>query len=324
MSTSASIAPLTSASPRARGVLFGLSAVAMWAGYLAYARAGVASGLLPQDFVFLRYGTAGLLLLPWLLRHRPRTLGGVGWRRGLVLALVAGPLFIFLGVGGYVFAPLAHGAVIQPSTITLASMLAAWLVLGERMSAQRLAGTAVIVAGLAVIASGGGAGAGGQAWIGDLLFVAGGLCWTAFTVLLRRWNLSALPATAAVAVVSALVVVPAFLLFGSLSRLTALDTTTLLTQLVVQGALSGVLAVLAYGASVKLLGASTAALFPALVPAAALLAGVPIVGELPALREALGALVATSGLAVAMGALRLPLRGRLGAALRPASAPSGS
>lgn len=105
-----------------KGIFFGLAAVAMWASYLAYARAGVNVGLAPQDFVFLRYATAGAIMLPWLMRHQPGSLAGVGWRRGVLLTLFAGPFFIFLGVGGYVFAPLSHGAVIQPATITLASM----------------------------------------------------------------------------------------------------------------------------------------------------------------------------------------------------------
>ena len=290
-----------------KGVLFGLAAVAMWASYLAYARAGVNAGLEPQDFVFLRYATAGAIMLPWLLRHQPETLAGVGWGRGAVLALLAGPLFIFLGVGGYVFAPLAHGAVVQPATITLASMAIAWVFLGERVTSGRLTGIAVIVVGLVLIATAKSGAAGNSVWVGDLLFIGAGLFWAVFTVLLKRWSVGGIAATAVVSVLSAAVVIPAFLVFGTFERLAALDLATLVTQIVVQGVFSGVLAVVAYGKAVEHLGASRAALFPALVPAAALIAGMPITGEMPTATEWSGAALASLGLAIAMGVVRLPV-----------------
>jgi drug/metabolite transporter (DMT)-like permease len=144
-------------SARTAGLGFGLAAVAMWAAYLAFARAGVNAGLKPVDFVFLRFVTAGAVMLPWLARHGMRSLGRVGWGRGAALAFFAGPLFIALGVGGYAFAPLAHGAVVQPSALTLGAMAASWLIFGDRPPRSRALGVAVIVAGLVLIAAGKGA-----------------------------------------------------------------------------------------------------------------------------------------------------------------------
>lgn len=291
----------TAVSAQSKGLGFGLAAVAMWAAYLAFARAGVKAGLTPVDFVFLRFVTAGIVMLPWVLRHGIRDLGGVGWGRGVVLALFAGPLFIALGVGGYAFAPLAHGAVIQPAALTLGAMAASWLIFGERPPHERALGVAIILGGLVLIATGKGGAELPGAWRGDLLFVAAGLFWVGFTVLLRRWKIGGIPATAAVATISALIVLPLFVATQSFDRLAALPLGTLLTQIIVQGLMSGVLAVIAYGKAVEHLGASKAALFPALVPAAALILGVPITGEFPALAEWIGALMATAGLALAMG-----------------------
>lgn len=67
-----------------------------------------------------------------MLRHGISDVGGVGWGRAAALALFAGPLFIALGVGGYAFAPLAHGAVIQPAALSLGAMAASSLIFGER------------------------------------------------------------------------------------------------------------------------------------------------------------------------------------------------
>ena len=293
-------------SPVLLGVGAGLAAVAMWGAYLAFARAGVNDGLGPFDFVALRYGVAGAIMLPWLVRHGPRDLAGVGWSRGAALALAAGPLFIALGVGGYRFAPLAHGAVIQPATLTVAGAALAWALLGERLGRHQVLGSAVILTGALVIARPGGAG--GDAWIGDLMFVGAGLLFVAFTLLVRRWGVGPLPATAAVSVISAAASVPAYLLLGEPSRLLALPTATLLTQVVVQGVLSGVLAIVAFTKAVQLLGAGRAALFPALVPAATLVIGIPVTGEVPSPVDWAGMAVASLGLLIAVGALRLPGR----------------
>lgn len=289
-------------SPAAVGTAGGGVAALIWASYLAFAKVGVGQGLLPQDFALLRIGTAGLVMLPWLLRHDPATLAGVGWRRAAFLALFAGPAFILLSTSGYRFAPLAHGAVIQPATVSLASMVASALLLGEPLTRTKAAGVALIVAGLAVIALRSSDGAtGDSAWIGDLCFVGAGLSWTAFTILLKRWNLGAVAATAAVSALSATIVVPAILVAGDLGRIAALPVTALLTQILVQGLLTGVVAIIAFGLAVRHLGAARAALFPAIVPAATLVVGIAVTGIRPSPVEWIGASLATLGLLTAIG-----------------------
>lgn len=291
-------------SPEFAGIAAGFAAAFIWATYMVFAKAGTASGLAPQDFVLLRFATAAAIMLPWLMRNDPGTLAGVGWWRAVILTLLAGPPFILLTTAGYGLAPLAHGAVIQPSTITLGSMLAAALLLKERLTHDKLAGVALIVAGLAVIASHGWAEGAGHVWIGDLLFVAAGLCWTAFTILIRRWQLGALEVTTAVSVVSAITIVPAMLIWGDLGRIAALPAGALVAQIIVQGLLSGVLAVIAFGIAVRHLGAAKAGLFPAIVPAATLMLGVAITGAMPSRVEWIGAGLATLGLVTAIGLVR--------------------
>lgn len=297
-----------------KGTLFGTAAVVTWAAYLAFSRAGVDQGMLPQDFALLRYGIAALVMLPWILRHGVADLGGVGWRRGAVLALFAGPLFIALGTGGLVFAPLSHNAVIQPSTATLVTMLIGWLVLKETMTPLRATGTLLLVLGLGIVVqkSVGGTAAMPNAVIGDVMFVGAGLCWVGFTLALRQWQVPGIAATAAVSLISACVTVPLFFLLSDLSRLAALPTATLLIQAFAHGIAAGVLALIAFGKAVEILGATRAALFPAMVPVCTLVLGIPIAGEIPGPQEALGAIVASTGLAIALGALDPLLRRKPG------------
>ncbi len=292
------------AQPVFSGFALGLLAALIWGSYLALARAGVAAGLDANDIAFIRYGVAGLVMAPWLLARQPATLAGVGWLRGLILTALVGPLFILIGVGGYSYAPLAHGAVLQPAALTLAGMGLAALVLKDRLTRARLTGGVVIVLGLAVIAGPGLLSGGALTPLGDAMFVAAGLMWAGFTALTRRWGIAPLAATAAVSVLSLLIYGPLYLGFVGVERLLAQPWSVLLPQIVVQGLLSGVVAVIAFSAAVQRLGAGRAAVFPVLVPAVAIVLGIPIVGEWPTSMQLVGLGVVTIGLAMASGLLR--------------------
>lgn len=291
-----------------RGLFFGLSAALIWGGYLAYSRLGVTQGLMPEDFALLRFGVAGLVTLPFLLRHGAASMAGVGWGRAFVLALCAGPLFMLIVSGGYQFAPLPHGAVVPPSAMTVSSMVLAAIFLRDHPSALRIAGVVIILAGLVCVAGGGLADDRfPNSWIGDILFAISGLLWAVFTVLQKRWGIAPMQATAAMSVLSLMVMLPAFLIFASFDRLQALTPEMLAIQIVVQGLLAGVVAVVAYAAAVVILGASRAALFPALVPGTAILVGIPLTGEWPSPLQWVGIVVVMAGLAAAMG-VGLPRR----------------
>lgn len=276
----------------------------------AVARAGIVGGLGPEELVLMRFGVAGLLLAPFLVRWGIADLAGIGWRRGLVLLVLGGPLFAVLQIGGYRFAPLAHGAVIAPSTVTILSTIAAAGFLGERLSRAHLAGAGLVLAGILALGWEGLASGGGQAWIGDLLFFSSSVLWAGFTVLLRHWRLEALRATAIVSVLSLVVTVPGYLALKGFDHLALLPLGPLALQGLVQGAVQGTLTLIAYGRAVALLGVSRAVLFPAIVPAIAILLGIPIVGEWPNPAQIAGLVLVTIGLLTATGVLYTAIGGR--------------
>jgi drug/metabolite transporter (DMT)-like permease len=283
-----------------KGLLFGLGAVLIWGSSLAFARAGMTQGLAAMDFALFRYASAGIVVLPWLLLHQPRTLAGVGWSKGIALAVLVGPLFILLGAGGYAYTPLAHGAVIQPAFAMMGTTaLAAW-VLRDRPPRARLIGISVMVVGLAVIAGPGLFEGSSQAPIGDAMFAFAGLLWASFTVLTNHWRVKALPATAALSAVSALFIIPVYLLTQDLSRIAAMPLGSLFTQVLIQGVLAGVVAVVCFTRAAELIGAARAGIFPALVPAATILIGIPVTGEWPNLPQMTGLMLVSVGLLMAM------------------------
>lgn len=304
-------------SPTSRAVMLGASAALIWGLYLAMARAGVVAGLAPSDIALLRYGIAGLIMLPWLLRHSPVSLGpvslaGIPLWRALVMTALVGPPFVLIGVSGYHFAPLAHGAVMQPAALTLTGMGLAAVVLMDRPTRERLLGVAVILSGIAVIAGPALFTGSSRTLIGDALFMSAGAMWAVFTILMKRWSIDPIRSTAVVSVLSAVIYVPLYLAFIGTERLAAMAPATLLAQALVQGVLSGVVAVICFNKAVQLLGPGKAAIFPALVPAVATLVGIPVAGEWPTPWQWSGLAIVSLGLVIVIGWLRLPTgrRGR--------------
>jgi drug/metabolite transporter (DMT)-like permease len=293
------------------GLGWGLLAAAIWAVYSVLARLGVTAGLSPADMSLLRFAPGALLTLPLMWRWGWRDLAGIGWRRGLILTLLAGPGFALLFMTGFSLAPLAHGAVIAPSGQMLAGMgLSAWLG-QQRLSRESLIGAGFVLLGLFFM--GGDSLLHGESratLLGDLLFAVAGFCWGTFGTLSRRWQVDPLRVTVVVLVLSFLLFTPPYLVLADLSRLTQAGAGMLTLQVLAQGLGAGLVAMLAYSRAAALLGAGRAAFFGAMVPGAASLLAIPILGEVPSTLQALGIVSVVVGLLIAFGAARLLLERR--------------
>lgn len=281
------------------GMVYGLIAAFIWGAYLTLSSKGIQDGLLSQDLALLRYLTSGLIMLPFLFRTNL-------WRnltpwRVLSLTLLGGPLFVLISAGGYYFAPLAHGAVLQLGSMTLLSIALAAFMLGEQVSRRQKSGIALVLTGLAVIAGPALLQNGQSIWIGDLMFVFAGAMWALFAVLVRRWQIEPLAAVAVIACVAAVFYTPGYILLtDDLSRITQINHWSLLEQIVMQGIVAGILAVFAYARAVHILGPGKAALFPAMSPAVAVLLGIPLMGVYPSVLQIVGLIVVSAGILLAM------------------------
>jgi drug/metabolite transporter (DMT)-like permease len=260
------------------GIACGAGAALFWAFGFVAARHGIAAGFAPADLVFHRFVWAGLAFLPLVVRRGD--LGDVGWGRSLLLTATGGPPLALFSYAGFLFVPLAHGGVIQPSCAALGGLTLATLVLGEKLPARRALGAAVIVAGLAVIGAEAFATIGTHGLAGDLSFVTAGLLFATFATLLRRWRVAPTRAAAVTSVV-ALVDVPIQWLLVGFERMVGLGLVENLLQLLVQGIFAGAGATYLFARSVVLLGAGRAAVFPSLVPGFTLLIGALALAEMP-------------------------------------------
>jgi drug/metabolite transporter (DMT)-like permease len=84
------------------------------------------------------------------------------------------------------------------------STLGSWLLLKDPLTTGRVLGVSTILCGLVALGWDGLANHGDLTWLGDAMFVLGGLFWASYTLASRAWRVEPLHATAVVAVVSML------------------------------------------------------------------------------------------------------------------------
>jgi drug/metabolite transporter (DMT)-like permease len=269
------------------GIACGVGAALMWAGGFVAAQHGIAIGLTPFDLMFHRYVWAGFAFLPSVVSHGLRDLDGVGWGRGIALAVLGGPGLALVSASGFLLVPLGHGGVIQPSCAALAGMFLAAAVLKEHLPRMRVYGALIIVMGLAVIGGEALATIGTHGLLGDLAFATAGVMFAFFGMLLRLWRIYPMRATAVVSVLTLGYIPVHAAVFGFGAMINAGLAENAL-QAVAQGVFSGPTAIYLFARSVVLLGASRAAVFPSLVPGFTMLVGYLAVGEVPTLAQIVG------------------------------------
>jgi drug/metabolite transporter (DMT)-like permease len=274
------------------GVLFGAGSAFCWALGFVAARHGVLAGMSPIVLSLHRFVWAGVAFLPFVMARSPRTLDGVGWRRGIVLTLFGGLPLALWSYFGYVYVPLGHGAIIQPSCASLGGLVLARLLLNEPLPLRRVTGALVIVLGLAIIGAEAFRTMGASGVIGDILFVAAGSSFAVFGVLLRRWRIAPIPAVAITSVLS-LVGLP--MLFWTYNNMIAVGFLENVLQAVVQSAFAGAGAIYLFTRAIVLLGAGRAVVFPSLVPPFTLLIGFVALGEVPTVSQLIGLAVVVIG-----------------------------
>ena len=97
-----------------RGAAYGLAAVSIWSGWIVVARLGLRTSLTPWDIAAIRFGVAGLLMLP-LVAVKGLAFDRLGWG-GLAAIVLGSAAPVFLANWGLLFAPAAHaGALLRVS-----------------------------------------------------------------------------------------------------------------------------------------------------------------------------------------------------------------
>jgi drug/metabolite transporter (DMT)-like permease len=281
-----------------RGAAYGLAAVSIWSGWIVVARLGLRTSLTPWDIAALRFGVAGLLMLP-LVAVRGIAFDRLGWG-GLAAIVLGGAAPVFFANSGLLFAPAAHAGALFPGVMPLMVALLARIVLGEAFTSAKIAGFALILSGVFAITVGSGGELGSVQNLGHALFLCAGLAWAFYTVALRRARLDGLHAAAISAVGSMLLYLPIYCVLPG-TALARAPWPDIALQAVVQGILTAIISLMLYGRAVSILGASSGAAFAALCPAMTALMAIPVLGEWPQNRDWVAIVLISAGVYIVSG-----------------------
>lgn len=278
-----------------KGALAALVVVVIWATWLISTRYAGKGHLNPVDLSLLRYGVAAVALSPYLLRTGlwPRA---VNKRALAIMVIGAGFPFFQIAAFGMRGTPASAAGTLMPGIMPLATALIGMAVFHERPDIMRKLGmVGIALGGLLLLIAGG---ATGTTWRSYLVLPFGATLWACYTHAFRRSGLGAFEAGALISFWSTVLALLCLPFTGTQFRTAPLSEIAL--QMVPQGILSGVLAMIFYGTAIRLLGATQAAAYTALTPIVAVFGGAALLGEplhavtiLAALVTGLGVLLST-------------------------------
>src|ERR1041385_1575912 len=153
-----------SAAEYVRGALYGLAAVSIWSGWIVVARLGLRTSLTPWDIAALRFGVAGLILLPYVF-NKGLAFDRLGWV-GLAAIVLGGAAPGFFANSGLLFAPAAHAGALFPGVMPLMVALLAAAFLREEFTCTKKLGFAFIMPGVLAIVWGSGSELGSRQNVG--------------------------------------------------------------------------------------------------------------------------------------------------------------
>lgn len=271
-----------------------LASVLIFGSNFVVSRYAVLNGLTVHDILALRFGTAGLILLPFFLRNR--LIARVGWPRATFLVVSGGVPMSLLMLTGLSLAPAAHGATITPGTVTIIGIIGSVVMFGAAVTRPLIIGALCMLGGLACLAFSGSSAGGHGTFAGDLLFFCAGLVWGGYPLAIQRWKIDGLRASAIVSVLS-LVYLPFYAIFF-FRGFDIAPWWVLLSHAFYQGVMNVILGLWMWGLAAHVLGQSVVGRFPPLIPVTGTLLAIPLLGEVPAPLQWLGIVLIVGGLFV--------------------------
>ena len=261
---------------RTQGYLFVCITMCIWGGFTILSRLNLHWHVSAWDLVAMRFAIAFLILMPVLIYKKD--LAFLWHPRPVILALTGGLAYCLTVYTAFLQAPAAHAAIFLNGCIPLCTAVAAYLLFKQPFDKHTWLSLSIMLSALALMsylmlheqASAFG--------LGDILFFLSAVWWGIFTVLLKQWKLSAWHSMASVAIWSALIYLPIYILFIP-KHFQEAEPVHLLLQGVFHGVLVVIIATLTYVAAIERLGAFKTGSIVTLAPFIAAIIAVPLLNE---------------------------------------------
>ena len=261
---------------RTQGYLFVCITMCIWGGFTILSRLNLHWHVSAWDLVAMRFAIAFIILMPVLLYKKD--LAFLWHPRPIILALTGGLAYCLTVYTAFLQAPAAHAAIFLNGCIPLCTAVAAYLLFKQPFDKHTWLSLSIMLSALALMsylmlheqASVFG--------LGDVLYFLSAVWWGIFTVLLKQWKLSAWHSMASVAIWSALIYLPIYILFIP-KHFQEAEPVHLLVQGVFHGVLVVIIATLTYVAAIERLGAFKTGSIVTLAPFIAAIIAVPLLNE---------------------------------------------
>ena len=261
---------------RTQGYLFVCITMCIWGGFTILSRLNLHWHVSAWDLVAMRFAIAFIILMPVLVYKKD--LAFLWHPRPIILALTGGLAYCLTVYTAFLQAPAAHAAIFLNGCIPLCTAVAAYLLFKQPFDKHTWLSLSIMLSALGLMsylmlheqASAFG--------IGDILFFLSAVWWGIFTVLLKQWKLSAWHSMASVAIWSALIYLPIYILFIP-KHFQEAEPVHLLVQGVFHGVLVVIIATLTYVAAIERLGAFKTGSIVTLAPFIAAVIAVPLLNE---------------------------------------------
>ncbi|WP_373886335.1 DMT family transporter [Acinetobacter sp. YH12126] len=263
-------------SPQKQGYLYVFITMCIWGGFTLTARLSANWGISAWDITALRFALAFCILMPILIYKKDTAFL---WKKEpFILAMLGGVTYCLTAYSAFHYAPAAHAAIFLNGCIPLCTAIAAFLIFKQPIDKHTWISVVIMVSAISLMSYLMYVETGMAFGLGDLLFFISAIWWGIFTVLLKQWRLSAWHAMAGVAVWSAVVFVPIYLLFFP-KHWSDPEPLQLIGQVIFHGIFVVIIATLTYVEAIKRLGAFKAGSIVTLAPFIAAILAVPLLNE---------------------------------------------
>lgn len=261
---------------RYQGYAFVAITMCIWGGFTITSRLNAIWHISPWDITGLRFLLAFFILMPILIYKKDTAFL---WKKEpFILAMLGGVAYCLTCYSAFHYVPAAHAAIFLNGCIPLCTALAGWVFFKQAFDKHTWISLIIMLCSIVAMSYLMYQSTGVAFSFGDILFFISAIWWGIFTILLKQWKMSAWHAMSGVAIWSAIVYVPVYLLFIP-KHFAEVEFAHLFMQTIFHGIFVVIIATLTYIEAIKRLGAFKAGSIVTLAPFIAAIIAVPLLGE---------------------------------------------
>lgn len=264
--------------------------VCIWSGWITLSRMGVQTQLSPYDITMLRFSTAALITLPFSLRY---DWSSVKWHQVLLVALGCGFPYTMFSFIGLKTIKAANAGVLVNGMLPVIGLFFVLFWFKEKVSIVRIVAIVCLLLANVLMMN----------WehtfsptytIGIFTLIAAAIVFSTYMAATRMWGYTMKDVIAFVPLVNAILFLPIWLYFPS--RILNTPFFDVFVQVLYQGVVVSILALLLITYAVGKLGSATMSVFLSYVPAVTALLAYWFLHESLTLSEKIGITLCSIGL----------------------------